>query len=376
MAVAMFAGTLALYWPAHEFQLINFDDPVYVEPPSRVAEGFTAGSIRWALTSFYFNWHPLTWMSLMADYQLFGGSPGAMHLHHALLHAINGALLFLLLLRWTDRRWVSFAIAAIFAVHPLRLEPVIWISARKDVLNALFWLLALHTYTSYVRTPSTASRRIPAIATHIFFMLGLAAKGMIVTFPVMLMLLDVWPLKRYSAGANPARFWRLTREKIPLFALAVVGVLVTVVGQRSADTISATSDVPLAWRIANALHAYVIYLGNTVWPANLSAVYPHPAVFGDPVPEELTLGAAGILAAITFGAWTFRRSQPAILIGWLWFILTLLPVIGLIQIGSQSRADRYTYIPSIGLLLAIIWTLAAIARNGAFQSGYKSDVSA
>lgn len=339
----------------HEF--LNYDDPIYVTRNPHVLAGLTWDGIKWAFRSFDFNWHPVTWMTHMLDVQLFGPRAGAHLMVNVALHAANAVILFLLLQRMTGARWRSAIVAALFALHPLHVESVAWISERKDVLSALFFLLTIWFYLDFIR--SRSARRMPLMLAT--FALGMMSKGMVVTLPFVLLLLDYWPLERWSLrDFRPLS--RLTIEKWPLFALDVVAVLITVRGQTAAHTVVSTDVVPLATRTANALMSYSTYLGKTVWPAGLAIPYPYR--FSYP-PSEIAV-AALILAGCTATALIGGRKARYLFTGWLWFVGTLLPVIGLVQIGNQSMADRYTYVPLIGIFVAVVWWLGdAVARRAA-----------
>lgn len=351
-------------------QFLNFDDVPYVTDNPRVRRGLSLEGLRWALTTVHAsNWHPLTWLSHMLDCQLFGMQAGAHHVVNLIFHAANTLLLFLGLLRLTSAPGASFLAAALFAVHPLRVESVAWVAERKDVLSTFFWLLATWAYLRYVAQPGL--RRYLMLA--ICFALGLMAKPMLVTLPLVLLLLDYWPLSRLSLPADGlpkssrvanqkplpgVSLGQLIWEKVPLFLLAGVSCLVTFYAQKAGGSVSSLEEIPLTVRLANALVAYVAYLGKALWPANLAVFYPHP-VTG--LPAWQVLGAALTLAAIsTMAVWQARR-RPYLLVGWLWYLITLVPVIGLVQVGSQAMADRYTYVPLLGPLVAAAWGLAELA---------------
>lgn len=367
----LFIVALLPYLQTGRFELINFDDPVYIEPPSRVPDGITLSSLRWAFTTFLFNWHPLTWISLMLDYSLFGGKPGAMHLHNAFLHAVNAALLFVFLLRMTREVWSALAAAALFALHPLRVEAVVWIAARKDLLNALFWVLTMLAYVDYARRKDAGQpNKLAYVGAHLALILGIMAKGMIVSLPLILLLLDFWPLRRFDLeglfrGDRRAlrRFAQLIAEKIPMFLIVAAGVVVTIVGQSKAEALVDTGGISIPWRFANALFSYITYLRQTLWSSNLSIFYPHPAVLGHQLSGLKIILAVALILLITGGAVASRKERPYVLVGWLWFLITLFPVLGLIQIGSQAHADRYMYIPSIGIFIAAVWLIVDVMRR-------------
>jgi tetratricopeptide (TPR) repeat protein len=325
---------------------VNFDDDKYVCRNPHVTTGLTLGSAAWAFTADEAsNWHPVTWLSHQLDCQLFGLSSSGHHLTSILLHAASAALLFLLLQRMTGEFWPSLLAAAMFAVHPLRVESVAWVAERKDVLSGLFFVLTLLAYVGYAKHPFSGRRYATVLGC---FALGLMAKPMLVTLPCVLLLLDVWPLGRFAT--KPVAWRRLLGEKAPLFALAAASCVVTLVVQHGA--IAETAPVALPWRLANAVVAYVAYLRQFLWPMDLAVLYPHP---GDTL-SAFQVGLAVLIFVVVFAAaWQLRRRCPWLLVGWLWYLVMLLPVIGVLQVGWQARADRYTYLPQIGLCIAIAW---------------------
>ena len=359
--MALFALTMIVYLPVlgHGF-LRSFDDAQYVTDNLPVRRGLSAQSFCWAWTSFCAsNWHPLTWLSHMLDCQLFGlEKPGGHHLVNLLLHTANTLILFLVLQRMTGAAWRSSLVAALFAVHPLHVESVAWVAERKDVLSVFFGLLALAAYVRYAERPGVVRYLFVTGA----FVLSLLSKPMLVTLPCLLLLLDYWPLRRWAAtppteGPPRPRFrlWVLVLEKVPLFALAAASCVVTVLAQMG-QAVVAVERLPLDRRVGNALLAYVAYLRKTVWPADLAVFYP----YSPHAPPSWQIVVAGIfLAALTAAAFFMRRRRPALLVGWLWFVGTLVPVIGLVQVGGQAMADRYTYFPLIGLFMALAWAVPA-----------------
>ncbi len=352
---AIAAVTLGVYWQvtSHEFTY-TFDDDQYVLENSHVLSGLNAESVRWAFTSagYASNWHPLTWISHMADVQFFGANkPGYHHLVSVVLHIFCALLLFILLDRVTHSPWKSAFVAAIFAIHPLHVESVAWVAERKDVLSTFFMMLAILAYVRYAERPGVL--RYTSVA--LLFALGLLAKPMLVTLPVLLILLDYWPLERNLP------FGRLLREKLPLFAMAIASAAMTLVAQRGGGAVATFDVFPLPVRLENALVSYVGYLVKMVWPAGLAVYYPHP---GSTIPVWQVAGSAVILVVISVCALRLRERFPVILFGWLWYVITLVPVIGLVQVGGQAMADRYTYVPLIGVFAALAWTLpAALAKR-------------
>jgi Flp pilus assembly protein TadD len=360
-ALALLVGALAVapYLPAGTGAFVNLDDPAYVLRNDHVRGGLSLANARWAFTAFYAaNWHPLTWLSHQLDVTLFGLDPRGHHLDSVLLHGAAAALLFLALARLTGRRWPSAAVAALFGVHPLHVESVAWVAERKDVLAGLFFMLTLLAYERAARR----GRVLRSVALPALFALGLMAKPMLVTLPCVLLLLDFWPLGRLGpprgAAPVPADRWRdLVVEKLPLLALAAAAGVVTVLAQGARGAVQSVDLVPLGQRLGNALVSYAAYLGTTLWPVRLAAYYPHP---GGTIGAPALLGAGLLLAALTGAAVAGRRTRPALAAGWLWFAGMLVPVIGLVQVGAQARADRYTYLPLIGIFVAVAWVAAAL----------------
>lgn len=354
--------TVAVYWQVGAHDFVGYDDDTYVAENPVVKRGLTADGIAWAFTTTHVsNWHPLTWISHMLDVELFGVAPGRHHLVNVFLHALNAALLFLVISGMTGAPWRSGFVAALFALHPLHVESVAWVAERKDLLSAFFWMLAMGAYVRYAERPGPA--RYWPVA--LFFVLGLLSKPMLVTLPFVLLLLDVWPLRRLAWAAPspdppPARFpavspRRLLAEKLPLFALSAVSSVVTYLAQQAGGSLNTLEHYPLQVRAANAVVAYVGYLGKTVWPARLAVFYPHP---GADRPLWVPVGALLGLSALTALALRESRRRPYLGVGWLWYLGTLVPVIGLVQVGAQAMADRYTYVPLIGVFIAIAWGAA------------------
>jgi tetratricopeptide (TPR) repeat protein len=345
IALLLALATLVVFLPAARFGFLNYDDNDYVTENNFVNSGLTVTDIQWAFTAFHAgNWHPLTWISHMTDCTLFGLNPGAHHFVNVLFHAASVALLFMLLWRLTERIWPAAFIAALFAWHPLHVESVAWISERKDVLSTFFALLALLSYAKFTKEDCRRSFWLALI----FFALGLLAKPMLVTLPFVLLLLDYWPLGRFPLSAF--RFPLLT-EKIPFFLLTAISCIVTFFAQRNGEAVVSLDRVSLHYRLENAPVAVVSYLQKLFWPVDLCAIYPMPdKIF----PLQATLSVA-VLILISTAGWRWRKSKPYFLVGWLWFLGTLVPVIGLVQVGGAAMADRYTYIPSIGFFIALVF---------------------
>ncbi len=362
LAAGLAAGTALLYAQVAGHPFISFDDNRYLTENPVVQRGLTWRGVAWAFTTFHVsNWHPLTWLSHMADVELFGLAAGPHHLVNVALHALDAALLLLVLFRLTGALGRSAAVAALFAVHPLHVESVAWVAERKDLLSTLFGLLALLAYARHAERPRTRTLAAVAVA----FAASLLAKPMWVTLPFLLLLLDLWPLRRWPVrgaathdeivpSSSPRR---LVLEKLPLLALSIASSAITVAAQRSGGALQGL-DLGLAARLGNAAVSYVRYLTKTVWPSPLAIFYPHP---GNDLPAWQALGAVGILTAISAVAMMRWRRSPWLAVGWGWFLGTLVPVIGLVQVGAQAMADRYTYLPSIGLFVAIAWEAERLA---------------
>jgi tetratricopeptide (TPR) repeat protein len=388
LPVLLFCLVLGVFLPCLRNGFVSLDDPSYVLANSHVRQGLTWESLKWAWVSTEAqNWHPLTWMSHLLDVQLFGLEPKGHHATSIFLHAASTALLFLVLQGMTGARWRSFVVAALFGLHPLRVESVAWVSERKDVLSVFFWMLTTWAYVRYadnLKSPISDSKRLDAPASKsqiphpkrfcalglksqilnfkclyalalVFFVLGLLSKPMLVTLPFALLLLDYWPLRRW--GQTPAK--RLVLEKVPFLVLAAADSMVTFVAQQQGGSVTSAEAMPVSLRLANAVVSYARYLGKTAWPVDLCAIYPHPGRW----PADSVAGAGLLLAAITALALWRWRAMPYLAVGWFWFLGTMVPVLGLVQAGRQSMADRFTYIPSIGLFMAIVWGAAKLTER-------------
>jgi len=350
VALALLLLAAAVYAPVRAFPFVVYDDKDLVSENPIVVAGLSREGTAWAFTHAHLgNYVPLTWLSHMLDVELFGLDAGAHHAVNAALHAAAAALLFAALVSLSGDLWPSAFTAALFAVHPAHVESVAWISERRDTLSAVFWMLGLLAWARCVHRPWRGSRVLVMLALG----LGLLAKPMLVTLPVVLLLLDRWPLRRTEPW--PA----LLREKVPLFALAALVAAATFAAQRAGGAVASLALVPLGSRVANALVAPVRYLGVTLWPAHLAVFYP----FEFAHPAWKVAGSALLLAGITAGAFAARRRRPYLLVGWLWYLVTLLPVVGLVQVGSQGMADRYTYLPMVGLGIAAAWGAADFAAR-------------
>ena len=341
----------------HDF--INYDDLDYVTKNAQVSRGLTFEGVLWAFTHFHSaNWHPLTWISHMIDCQLYGLNPWGHHLTNVLLHTANAILLFFLLRQMTGTVWRGLFVAAVFAIHPLRVESVAWIAERKDVLSGLFFMLTLIAYGRYARAPS----RSRFVAVAVLFALGLMCKPMLVSLPLVLLLLDYWPLKRLpvlslKTPEERRTWWLLIREKLPLFALSLVSSAVTIFAQ--SGSIQPIWHISFPARLANTALSYLDYLRQTAWPKDLAPLYPW---FTERLQPLLVTIAFVLLLAISIGVIVLRR-QRYLVTGWLWYLVMLLPVIGLLHVGNQSHADRYTYLPQIGLYLMLVWGAAKLRAS-------------
>jgi hypothetical protein len=349
----------AVYAPVRHHGFINYDDPLYVSRNPMVKSGLTWMGVRWAFQTMPLdNYFPLTLLSHMLDCQLFDIEPGPHHVVNVLFHAANAVILYFLLLRMTGAFWPSAIVAALFALHPVQVGTVAWIAERKNVLSTLFWLLTIRAYAGYVEgSRRGAGGRQYALAL-LFFVLGLLSKPMLVSVPLCLLLLDVWPLGRVRldrTGLAPAVLWRLVREKLPFVAITVAFVVVTIRAQE--NTIIPLRQLPIGYRVENALISYVRYVGKVLWPTGFAIFYERP----DEWPLWQVLGSALVLVVVTAAALRLAPHCPPLLVGWLWFLVTLIPVIGLVQVGAHAMADRYMYVPIIGLLVAIVWGLRALA---------------
>jgi tetratricopeptide (TPR) repeat protein len=352
--------TFGIYAQLIGHRFITLDDPTYIQENPTVNRGVALAGIGWAFTTFHAgNWHPLTWIAHMIDSQFFGVFAGGHLLVNALIHTANTLLLFWFLLRTTHARWSSALVAALFALHPLHVESVAWASERKDTLSTFFGLLSLIVYTRYAEAPSV--RRYAWVA--VMLALGLLAKPMLVTWPFVMLLLDYWPLHRFQKSDVRGQ-WSVVRglviEKLPLLALVAASAVITFLAQSHGGAVLTFTEVPLALRLSNALVSYAKYLQLAFWPNDLAVYYPYT---GPEIPPWQIIGATSLLIAITAFCCFQAKIRPYLIVGWLWFLGTLVPVIGLVQVGAQSMADRYFYIPSIGLFIAIVFGLADIAER-------------
>lgn len=361
--IPLFVFVVWVFLPALNGKFMVFDEQSYVNGNVHVNSGLSWGNIFWAFRSLdYANWHPLTWISHMLDVQLYGLNPLWHHLTSVLIHAFNTVLVFLVFRRMTGAGWRSLMVAGLFGLHPLRVESVAWISERKDVLSTMFWLLAMWTYVKFAEEFKAKNGKAKLFygLTLLFFAMGLMSKTMLVTLPFVFLLLDYWPLKRWEQKNK----WDLVLEKIPFFLMTIIVSIIAYIAQQKAGAMKETGGLPFSDHVENALLSYVRYLGMFVWPENLCIYYPYPESW--PVAKVLAAGLFLIFAS--WLVWTQRRRRPYLLVGWLWYLGTLVPVIGLVQLQSQSMADRYTYVPLIGVYVLLVWGLWEAAerwRHGA-----------
>ena len=389
ICLGLFVLVVWVFWPSVSNGFVNLDDPLYVYENVHVQKGLSWESLRWAFTTLEEGfWLPLTWLSYLLDSQLFGPRAAGFHLTNLLFHAASTLLLFVALRRMTGATWRSAAVAGLFALHPLHVESVAWISDRKDVLSGLFWMLSLLMYARYAQTrPCVESRgssaQPPGSAANprdftlsyllalLFFICGLMSKGTVLSLPLVLLLLDWWPLGRFQfscLASRPSTLLRLIGEKLPFLAAGLISGLISVQGQKAFGALPGTAMVPIGDRIANAAISNAHYLSQTLWPANLAAFYPYPKAFPAwPVAGAASLGVI-VSALVLWGA----RKRPYLAVGWFWYAVTLLPAIGLIQVGGQSRADRYTYVPLIGLFLLLVWGVCDLTTRWRHQAAWLS----
>lgn len=356
--------TLAIYWQVGSHKFLRLDDDSYVTNNQYVSSGLTTRNIVWAFTSIdaNANWHPVTWLSHMTDVTLYGMNPRGHHLTSVAIHSASTVLLFLLLSGVTGSHWKSAFVAAMFALHPLHVESVAWVAERKDVLSALFWFLTLIFYSEYV----VKHKPVLYILSLVSFALGLMSKPMLVTLPAVMLMIDYWPINRYQheeqelgASSLAVKLTALIKEKIPFFACSLFSCFITIYGQFKEGATKTFAEMPFMLRIENALVAYVKYIIKTLWPRDLAVLYPFPSS----IPLWQVIGSLLVLLLLSLIAIRTRRSHPFIAVGWLWFLVSLLPVIGLIQVGSQAMADRYSYLPVIGLFVMAAWGVPVLAAN-------------
>jgi Tfp pilus assembly protein PilF len=369
ICAVLVVATLFVYGKIWTHEFIGYDDDKYVTQNQYVSQGLSKANVIWAFRSTHAsNWHPITWLSHMLDVELFGLNAGAHHLFNLLFHIFNSLLLFIVFRKMTAHVWQSGFVALLFALHPLHVESVAWVAERKDVLSGFFWLLTMWSYVHFVQNPKI-TRYLAVIG---FFALGLMAKPMLVTLPFVLLLLDYWPLNRIQAGQtnnhtskpNAGRpLLRLVYEKVPMFVLAAVSCGVTFLAQKKGEAIGLLDVHPPMMRVANAVVSYLKYIQKMLWPDDLAILYPYPKV----IAGWQVLAAFVVLGCVTFLTVRYRKRLPWLFFGWFWYVGTLVPVIGLVQVGVQGMADRYTYLPLIGLFVIIAWGTAYLFGNWRFK---------
>lgn len=358
LALILLVGmVVAVYWPILSNGFLDYDDANYVINNDHVSGGLTLESVRWALTTTYFsNWHPLTWISHMLDISLFGHNPAGHHAVNLVIHIVNTIVLYGLLKRLTGAFWPSLTVASLFALHPLHVESVAWIAERKDLLSTFFFLLTIEAYLSWRKKPDHPRYFLIML----LFSCGLASKPMIVTLPFVLLLLDIWPLQRPGTGNLTVQYWQATViEKLPLFLLSAMSALLTVTVQRSGGALNKIGRSSLTENTLNAFSSYTRYIYKMFLPLDLAVLYPFPSS-----PEYTFASISAILIlTVSIIAVRYRKSRPWFFLGWFWYLGTLVPVIGIVHVGVQAMADRYTYIPLIGLFVALVWSISDYAAK-------------
>ena len=351
--IVLILAVLAVYWQVNKCSFVNMDDYSYVTDNHHIQSGVTPDGIRWAFTTKFFGlWHPLIWLSFMFDYQLHGLNPGGYHLTNLILHILSTLLLFRLFCRMTGAIWKSAFVASLFALHPLHVESVAWIAERKDVLSAFFWMLTLCLYVYYTEKP--VIRRYLLVVFS--FVCALMSKPMVVTLPLIMILLDYWPLNRFESRKDNRILWQL-KEKLPFFILSVILVIITLYHPNKTE--SSSIILPFGSRLANAPVAFITYLVKTFWPHNLAVFYPFP----DQLPFWSVIGSTLLIMVVSAAVIVKAKRFPYLFTGWFWYIITLLPVLGIMQISFYALADRYTYLPLIGIGIGLAWGIPSLIKN-------------
>jgi Flp pilus assembly protein TadD len=361
LALLLVAATAAVFAQVIDFDFITFDDPVYVTENPHVRAGLSWSNVRWALDAHACNWHPLTWLSLMLDAEVWGVRAAGFHLVNLLLHTANVLLLFFLLLRMTRCAHRSAFAALLFGIHPLHVESVAWITERKAVLSTFFWFLTMHAYVGYAKRPSAGRYASTAVA----LAAGLLCKPMLVTLPVVLLLLDLWPLARFGSTSEAGRatassLRRLVLEKVPLLGLSAASSVITLYAQQRGGAVAPLVEYAFTLRLENAAVSTIAYLAKAFWPSRLSVFYPHPGIH---LLSSQAAVCAALVVALSVSAIYAARSEPYLTFGWFWYVVTLLPVVGLIQVGTQGMADRYTYVPLVGVCVALSWGIPSFLER-------------
>jgi len=360
---------VGIYAQVGEHSFTNYDDNIYVYENPVVKKGLSWHGVAWSFTTFHAaNWHPITWISHMADVSIFGLEAGWHHRINVLFHISNTVILFLVLMRMTGALWQSAFVAALFAVHPLHVESVAWVAERKDVLSTFFWMLTMGAYARYAQSPGLTRY----LGVLFFYALGLMCKPMLVTLPFVLLLLDYWPLRRMGAtvstgAVSASLLLRLVREKLPLVALSAASCVITYFAQLQGGGIAPQEEISAGIRISNAIVSYAAYLKNTFWPVALSVFYPHPGTISASIPIWQIAGSALLIGGISLYALWQGRRRPYLAVGWLWYLGTLFPVIGLVQAGAQALADRYSYVPLIGVFVMVAWGIPVVLEGWRYR---------
>jgi len=359
------AGTFVVFQPMLTHDFLQIDDPVYVTDNVFVLKGLSMAGIQWAFTTLHAEfYHPLTWLSLMLDTHLFGTDPTGYLFSNLILHIINTLLVFAVFVQLTQKPLHSAIVAMLFAIHPLHVESVAWIAARKDVLSAFFWMLTLRCYLAYVKKPNPGRY----ICVHLAYLLGLLAKPMLVTLPIILLILDFWPLERYQRVTPKTEnrmglCFRMVKEKLLLFFFSAGAGILAIIAQQHGGGLDVMQDFSLGQRLSNALVTIPVYIFRTIWPDHLAVFYPFPLE----IPFFQVFGSLGCIIAITFVCIRFRHRYPYVTVGWLWYLVTLLPVLGILKVGGFASADRYTYIPIIGLFMLVTWGVTDLFKRTRYQ---------
>jgi tetratricopeptide (TPR) repeat protein len=357
ICLALTLAIVAVYCQVGNYDFVNYDDGEYVYTNLNIQKGFTCDAFKWAFTTNYAaNWHPLTWLSHILDWQLYGSKAGGHHITNLIFHIANALLLFIVLRQMTSALWPSAFVAALFALHPLHVESVAWVSERKDVLSTFFWMLTMWAYLRYVNKPGISRY----LWTAFFLALGLMSKPMLVTLPFVLLLLDYWPLERFGK----LKFYRLILEKIPLFFLTVISSVVTFLVQKNWGAVSQLTDLNFTVRLGNVFISYVKYIEKMFWPAGLVYFYPHP---GRNISILYPIISAGLMLAATILVIRYAKNHRYLLTGWFWYIGTLVPVVGIIQVGDQAMAERYSYMTLTGLFIIIAWGVSEMLVNWRYR---------
>ena len=358
ISIILTVVTLAVYWQVHQFEFINFDDVIYITENPIIKSGISLNGLLWAFGSKYFGlWNPLVWLSFMADYQFYGLNAGGYHVTNLVLHILSVLLLFWLFCRMTGAVWKSAFVAAFFALHPLHVESVTWVSERKDVLSAFFWMLTLFMYVYYTEKP--AIKRYLLILFS--FVLALLSKPMVITLPVIMILLDYWPLNRFASQKGNLLLWQL-KEKLPFFMLSAAMIIITFYTPNEREAY--TKIISLSDRLANAPVAFILYLMKTFFPHSMTIFYPFPSQ----IPVWKIVGSVLLIIMISAAAIAMVRRLPSLLVGWLWFVIMMIPVIGITRIGDFAMTDRYHYLPSIGISIMLAWGLTSFIKDKQTQN--------